>query len=239
MRAIISIVILFFLSSLVYSQTEKLEKENLSVRFSNGDFSATTYKEYAADWRKMIEDIGGYPNLPYDEVNGQINFNLAEITGQSKKVNFNRILEWAAITFGQLNSVLHYKDYESGKIILKGWFNVKHKAEYRNFWGKPKEGMKNTKCFQTYIFTIKDDAIKIEVVDVNYNTKVSGYFIGTVWVEGYMFEYPIHDVYPITNFESNIWVEKLDLLNQTSKSINSYIKSVNNYIKDYKSDYEF
>jgi cell shape-determining protein MreC len=33
--------------------------------------------------------------------------------------------------------------------------------------------------------------------------------------------------------------EKLDLLNQTSKSINSYIKSVNNYIKDYKSDYEF
>jgi len=233
------IVVLLFLSSIVYSQTEELEKKNLSSRFDKGEFSAETYKEYANDWHKMISELGGYPNLPYDEPSGQIKFKLIETTNQSKKTSFNRILEWSAINFGNLNSVLHYKDYESGKIIIKGWFNVRHINEYKNFWGKSKEGIKTTKCYQTYIFTIKDNTVKVEVVDVRYKFKTYGYYMSTTYIPDRILELSIHEIYPITNFESNEWKEKLDLLNQTNKKINALIDNLNNYIKNYQIDYTF
>jgi len=233
------IIFLLFLSSVVYSQTEQLEKESLSNRYSNGEFSAETYKIYASDWRKMITDIGGYPNLPYEVTSGQIKFKLIETTDQSKKTNYNRILEWSAINFGALSRVLHYKDFESGKLIIKGWFDVTHRNEYKNFWGKSKEGVKTTKCYQTYIFTIKDNTIKVEIVDVRYEFKSYGYYSTSTYIPGRTFEISIHDIYPITNFKSSEWKEKLDLLNQTNIRIKKHIINLNNYIKDYSNDYTF
>jgi len=233
------VIFLFFLSNIVCSQTEQLEKENLSNRFSNGEFSAATYKAYANDWRQLLDDIGSYPNLPYDEASGQIKFKLIEKTDQIKKINFNRILEWAAINFGALSSVLHYKDFENGKIIIKGWFDVTHKNDYKNFWGQSKEGVKSTKCYQTYVFTIKDNVIKIEVVDVRYEFKSHAYYMTTTYIPDRILEMSIHSIYPITNFESGEWKGKLDLLNQTNINIIKYISNLKEYITDYTNDYSF
>lgn len=232
-------IILLFISNIIYSQTEQLEKESMSERFSKGEFSIETYRKYGNDWRIMIAEIGGYPKLPYDETSEQIKFKIVQITEQSKKINFNRILEWSAINFGALSSVLHYKDFESGKIIIKGWFDVTHKNDYKNFWGKSKEGIKTTKCYQTYIFTIKDNTIKTEIVDVRYKFKTYGYYSSSLYIPDRTFEVSIHKIYPITNFESSEWKEKLDLLNQTNKRIEKLIMNLNNYIKDYSNDYIF
>lgn len=234
------IIFLLLLSSVVYSQTEQQEKLSLSKRYENGEFSAETYRNYALDWKKMIIDIGGYPNLPYEEISGQIKFKLIDTTNQSKKTNYNRILEWSAINFGALSSVLHYKDFESGKIIIKGWFDVTHSNEYKNFWGKSKEGVKTTKCYQTYIFTIKDNAIKVEIVDLVYEFKSHGYYsTTTTYIPGRIFKIPIYKIYPVTNFESSEWKEKLDLLNQTNIRIKNDVIDLNNYIKNYNNDYKF
>ena len=46
-------------------------------------------------------------------------------------------------------------------------------------------------------------------------------------------------MYPITNFESSEWKEKLDLLNQTNIRINLLIRDLNSYIKDFQKDYKF
>lgn len=232
-------IFLFFLSNLVYSQTEQLEKESMSKRFGEGEFSAETYKIYGNDWRSMINEIGGYPELPYDESSGQIKFKIIQTTEQSKKTNYNRILEWTAINFGALSSVLHYKDYESGKIVVKGWFDVTHRNEYKNFWGKSKEGVQTTKCYQTYIFTIKDSTVKTEIVDVRYKFKTYGYYSSSIYIPDRIFEVSIHEIYPITNFESSEWKENLDLLKQTSINIKKLTKNLGIYIKDYNDDYTF
>lgn len=236
---IIIFISLVILSNILFSQTEQLEKESMSKRFSNGEFSAETYKIYASEWRKMITEIGGYPELPFNETIEQIKFEIIQITEQSKKVNYNRILEWTAINFGALSSVLHYKDFESGKIIAKGWFDVTHKNEYKNFWGKSKVGIKTTKCYQTYIFTIKENTVKVEIIDVRYKFKKYGYYSSNVYIPNRTFEVSIHEIYPITNFESNEWKEKLDLLNQTYINIKKLTENLNIYLKEYSDDYSF
>ena len=157
------ILILLSINSIAYCQTEIAEKESVSNRYKSGELSIDAYRQYANDWQKMINEIGGYPNLPYDTVSKSIKFVEIQETGLPKKINFNRIMEWAAINFGSLSHVLHYENYENGKIILKGNFDVTHKKEYKNFWGNSKEQLTVTTCYQTYIFTVKDNKIKIEV----------------------------------------------------------------------------
>lgn len=226
-------------STLAMGQTLQLEKKSLNERFLRGDFTVADYAKFAKDWRDMLASFGGYPELPYDSVSGHIKFEMVEQTGQPKQVNYQRIMEWAAINFGSLSTVLYHENFESGKIILKGSFDVTHKNVYGVMWGRPLEALKTTRSKQTYIFSIKDNVIKAEVVDVRYEFFVYGYSVASQYIPDRTYEISIHNVYPITNFESMEWKEKLDLLYQTNLKINELISDLVRYIKDYDNDLNF
>ena len=226
------VVILILFSVSVFSQTEEIEKKSITQRYQNGEFSMESYQAYAKELKQMITDIGGYPDLPYDEKLGIIKFQFIETTNQSKEVNFKRTLEWAAINFGSLSSVLHYKDFESGKIIIKGYFDVTHKDQYKNFWGVSKQNLTTTSCYETFVFTIKENIIKVDVLDVGY--KFTYYFGGYNNIE-----VSIHSVYPITDFKSDQWKGKIDLLNQTNLKMNKLIDDLGYYIQMNDGDYKF
>jgi len=232
-------IALVFISSIIYSQTEQLEEENLTKLLESGELSKSKFQTYGVYWREMIKEIGGYPELPYDEKSKKLKFKWIHEIQQSKKINFNRILEWSAITFGSLSDVLHYKDFESGKIVIKGFYDITHKNEYKGFWGKSLEGFQTTKCYLTYIFTVKDDIIKTEVVDIHYKFAVYGYYSSGVYIPDRTIDMSIHRVYPITNFEIDKWREKLDLMHKTSIQIELLMYSLQSYIIDYNNDYSF
>ncbi|MGC9472190.1 MAG: DUF4468 domain-containing protein [Bacteroidales bacterium] len=234
------IILLFFgINSLLYSQTENLEIKNLARRYDSGEFSAEDYRQLARDWHELLNDMGGFPELPYDSVRKQIRFEYVFETGLSKSVVFNRILEWSAVYFGSLNHVLHYENKESGKIILKGNFDVTHRKNYKNFWGNPKEGISQTTCYNTYQFTIKDNKIKIEISNIEFEINYGGYLSANVYIPNRLVNISIHDLYPITDFDSGEWKEKLDLLNQTNRKITNIVNSMFIYIKEYTNDYAF
>ena len=233
-------IALLFISSIIYSQTKQLEQENLTERFNSGEFNAATYQKYGIEWREMIKEIGGYPELPYDDKSKRLKFKWVNETKQSKKINFNRILEWSAITFGSYaDDVVLYKDFDSGKIVIKGGYDITHKNEYKSFWGKSLEGFQTTKCFLTYIFTIKDDIIKTEVVDIQYKFKIYGYYSSGAYTPDRIVDLSIHRIYPITNFEYDEWREKLDLMDKTHIQIQLLVYSLHSYILDYRNDYSF
>lgn len=232
-------LILWFLSSYTWAQTEQLEKDNIHNKFKNGEFSVEAFKQYANDWKEMIQSVGEYPELPYEKESGMIKFSFVQETGQPKKINYDRIMEWAAINFGSIKSVLQYENLDNGKIILKGNFDVTHKNVYQVFFGRAREGLKTTKCKQTYIFTIKDNFIKVEIVDVKYEFKLLGYTGGSVYVPDRIYEVSIHNVYPITNYDSDKWKEMLDLLFQTNLKIELLVSDLTEYVKDYENDLEF
>ena len=61
------IILLFFgINSLLYSQTESIEIKNLARRYDSGEFSAEDYRQLARDWHKLLKDMGGFPELPYE-----------------------------------------------------------------------------------------------------------------------------------------------------------------------------
>lgn len=235
----ITIIFILIGSSTVFCQTESIEKDNLSTRYKNGELTIEKYRQYANDWQRMIKDIGGYPNFPYDSASTSIRYVTIQETGLSKKINFNRIMEWSAINFGSLNNVLRYENYEDGKIILKGNFNVTHKKEYRNFWGSSKEGITVSICNQTYIFTIKDNKIKTEILDITFLFVVGAYYSSSSYIPERKIQVSIHNLYPITNFENSKWQEKLDMLKQANVRIYYLVRNLNNYVKNYYSDIDF
>jgi hypothetical protein len=117
--------------------------------------------------------MGGYPDLPYNENTNTIQFNqVLEFPNVDKETIYNRILEWSALTFGSINAVLHYENFETGKIILKGTFEIIYRLETKSFWGFEKEAITNSECSETYIFTLKENKVKIEITNLMYEYTV-------------------------------------------------------------------
>jgi len=148
-------------------------------------------------------------------------------------------MEWGALTFGSLKSVLHYSDIESGKIILKGNFDIRVRKDFKTLWGNKKETVDSKNCTQTYILTIKNSKLKIEIIDLVYEYSIAGYALGTTYIPTRTIKYSLDMLYPISNDIPINWKSDLDMLKQTTIKIDLIVQSLNAYIGNYKHDYEF
>ncbi|MCK5856666.1 MAG: hypothetical protein KAG64_04205 [Bacteroidales bacterium] len=239
MKKILLLFLSLTFSSQIYSQTEKIEINNLSKRYQSGEFGLEALKEYGAAWQKLIQDMDGYPNLPYNPITKSLVFNYILDTKLEKEKVFSRILEWSAINFGSITNVLHYKSLKDGKIILKGNFEVNYRKDYKNFWGSSKEKYTKTTCYQTYVFTIIENKVKLEVINIEYSFHYYGYTYANTYIPSKVVKIKIDNIYPITNFDSDLWKENLDLLYQTNNNIIRISKNINDYINSIEKDYTF
>jgi hypothetical protein len=232
--------VLLILPAIAFTQTEELEKRSLTERYEEGEFSHETYLQYATEWRDLLLEYGGYPDISFNNQNNRIEYiRIYEFPDFDKKDIYNRLLEWAAINFGELSSVLHYSDLESGKIILKGNFSIFYKGFYKNFWGNKKQKSISRKSFQTYIFTIKDNKLKLEVVNFTYKYKIYGYSAGNYYIPTETFELDIQDIYPVTNHEPLEWLANLDLLVKTKDKVVLLMYNIDTFINERTEDYSF
>ena len=233
-------IFLFVLPILGFTQTEIIEKENFQKKYVVEEkYSPEKLKEIGRKWKELMTDYGGYPNLSYDSSLNEINYKfINSFKGINKEIIYNRIIEWSAIVFGNSDHVIRYKNMETGKIILKGAFDIMFDYDYKNFWGVEKENTTSKTCYFTYIFTIKDDKIKSEIQDIRYEYTISilnsgGFYSETEYIK------PISQLYPITNYKVEKWKEYLDILFETNNSIRSLQDDVAQYIENYNSDYNF
>ena len=236
---IVLLVISTFLRVKSYGQTKELELDNMTKKYQNKELSLEKYMSNAKVWQDLIINMGGYPELPFDTNSGLIKFEYVIKTNTTKQVTYNRILEWGALTFGALSSVLHYEDLESGKIILKGSFDVTHKKSIVSFWGNMRENYVTTTCYQTYIFTIKEKKIKLQINNIIYEYNYSGYSTGGTYAPARTIKIPMTLLYPITNFKSTKWKENLDMLRVTNIKTIGISKNIEDYVNGYIEDYNF
>jgi hypothetical protein len=223
-----------------HSQTEVLEVQNLAARYSRGDFSQPEYVQFGKDWNDMLKSLGGYPKLPYNEMTKQLEFKSIKLfTNIDKKAIYDRILEWAAEVFGSLTSILHYSNPDNGKIIVKGWFEVYYKEDIETFWTSRKETASSVKCNFTDVFTIKENKLKIETINITYDYYIPSVLIGSLYIPSSTIDKPIYVFYPITDGASVTWKGKLDLLNKTNIRIASLSQDLENYINNKNKDYDF
>lgn len=139
----------------------------MARKFSVGEF---TQPIYSLAWADMLKQFNGFPALPYDEEDSSIVFfHVQDLPGINKQIIYNRVKEWTSINFGHINTVLHYENINDGKIIIKGVITVPYLDNFKNFWGKEKEEVKNIESSQSYILNIKNNKIKIEATNIIYN----------------------------------------------------------------------
>ncbi|MEI7677291.1 MAG: DUF4468 domain-containing protein [Bacteroidales bacterium] len=234
------LIICSFLTISASSQTYNLETENMTRRYTSGEFSSEDYKMYGKDWAELIKSMNGYPSLPYNEETKEIDFKwIKSFDKLEKKTIYDRIMEWSAVSFGSLSSVLNYSNLENGKILMKGWFEVYYKIDIQTFFSSKKESANSVKCFFTYVFTIKDNKLKVEVIDINYKYYIPYNMIGSTYVPSYEIDRSIKSFYPITSSASIEWKGRLDLLYETNNKLNQFINNLEKYIKNKSTDYNF
>lgn len=240
MKAHFFIIFAFFQIN-VFCQTYDLEMKNLVKNFSDGKINEKEFTQLSTDWGDILKSFNGYPELPFSEKSGEIEFNFVRSFKETdKRIIYDRIMEWCAINFGSLSSALHYSNVDNGKIIIKGLFEVVYVKDYFTFFsGTKKETASKVKCNFILIFTIKDDKLKINITGVDYSFLSLGYSAPNYYIPPSEIERTISEFYPITNGESIEWKGRLDLLNQTNLKINSFINSLESYINDKSIDYDF
>jgi hypothetical protein len=212
----------------------------MAARYSRGDFSQVEYVQVGKDWNDILKSLGGYPKLPYNEQTKEIEFkSIQTFTNVDKKAIYERTMEWVAETFGSLASVLHYSNLDNGKIIVKGWFEVYYKEDFETIWTSRKETASSVKCNFTDVFTIKENKLKIETINITYEYYIPSVLSGNLYIPSSTFEKPIYVFYPITDGASVTWKGKLDLLNKTNIRIASLFQDLENYLNNKSKDYDF
>jgi hypothetical protein len=226
----------------VLSQTEEIEKQYLHSKILNKEIDPVTYQNLGREWNKLLSDFNGYPKLPYNEEKGIIEFIIiSNFPDIKKNIIYNRIKEWAALSFGSLNEALHYDNYETGKIVLKGFVKIPYKKDFKYgfFLQKAGESIESIQCNQTFVFTIMDNKVKVEIFNLSYKYELQPMIIGSTYYQGFSYNKSIHLLYPITSGDPITWKEKLSLLKETDYEINLTIRDLEDYIKKHKEDYIF
>lgn len=232
------IILIFFCVALVdnvLSQTLEKEISNLTRGFIENRVTPEEQKNRSKIWRDLIDKVG-YPKMPYDSATNEVSFNsIIELPAVDKKTITNRILEWAAISFGSLNDVLHYRNDESGKLILKGFKYITYSDGYKNLFGQDRQKLNNAKCNMVIVFTIKDSKLKMEFNQITFSFEYTDFTTGvrSSTLHG------IDEIYPVTNYKSSEWDAYLSLLRQTNKFFGIFKIGLSNYINGAKKDYEF
>lgn len=229
----------FMISSLIFGQTIELEKEYLNQTIRSGQLSQEGLKNIKEAWDAIILD-NRYPELPYNEITKKIEYILIDsFPGLNKEEIYRRVKEWIAINYGSINSVIHYEDFKSGKIIVKGFFNLYIDDILNNFWGNPKEIIRYLKCYHTVVFTIKEAKMKAEYANIEYEYESSYYTTSSLYIPPRKNSYNILELYPITSSDIETWPSRISTLKNTTIEINLVQKSIINYVRSIRQDSNF
>lgn len=229
--------IILILPFLIHAQTNELEIAALSKRVKSGDLSTSEYTSLASEFSKLLKDYP-YPSLPFNSNNKVEYIFINELNGLSKQAIYKRILEWAAINYGSLSAVLHYDDFETGKIIVKGNFDVPYIEDYLGWFGVEKIGITSNTCYQTCIFTIKENKVKTIIKDIEFNYQTRNYSSGS-YIPDRTVKIDLEEYFPISDNKQIDWRGIISMLNHTDNKLRSYNSMLTDYINDYENDYNF
>ena len=227
---LLTILTPFFLGA----QTSEIEKSYINKLFKDDPSTKTK----AVTFNNLLNK-GVYPNLPYDTLTKKVEWkHVFYFEGMKKKDIYNRVKEWSARNFRSFDAVADYDDYESGKFMVKGFFNLPLSFKYNTLFFQGK-GSIAIKCFSIYVFTIKDNALKLEVVRAENEISTEGYLIGSTYTPSSTTRGSIMNTFPLFRQPENLWEGYMEFYNQMNNEFNLTFDDVEKYIREYKEDYNF
>jgi len=222
MNRLTFLIVLIFISSTLYAQTDSIEKAILYKKVLSNEISKEQFAEIALKWREFVNETKKYPELPFDQ-KGEVYYSfLTDFTGNSAEVLFDRSMEWLAINYGLIPSYL-YSNKDDGKIIYKNSFELSD----------------NYTCNYTGIITIKNEKIAMEFVRIGFQHFIPGHYSGDAWVPDKTVDVAVKTIFPIILKKSSEWGFNLNLLKSVDEYFVPEVVSLRDYVDNYDSIYKF
>jgi hypothetical protein len=222
---------LLAISSILNAQTIELEKEYINI-------DVVTNQAKYVEWSAFTK-TNPYPKLPYNSESKKLEWvKVFTFDNMPKKQIMTRLKEWTARSFGRYDSVNDYIDEDAGKLIVKGYFDVAFTLNMSFLFVKS-DITNNVSCYSTYVFTVKDNALKMEILHPNLELITGGYSAGTTYIPLSKSKFSIMSYFPIFRFEPKLWKSYFNLMNDINSEFNSTFNSIETYIKSVEKDYKF
>jgi hypothetical protein len=222
-----------------FAQTMEAEMAQLSKLLSTGKVTG----QQAGEIKKSIEGFfkdGSYPKLPYDTTTKEVVFDyVMECPGVPKATIYKRIKEWCAIAYGDFETVLRYEDFETGKIVVKGYVNIPYHFTFTGMFGGEHSLPMTAKCNHGVVFTVKDNKFKFSIQQLDFNVTFDGYTAGSIYVPSRTVEYPFSGIFPLVNVAPESRKDMLELVRNTLAEFDESRASVWKYVKGVDGDYRF
>ncbi|MFA5045959.1 MAG: DUF4468 domain-containing protein [Paludibacter sp.] len=221
MKTIITFLILMIGLNL-YGQTDSIETSLLYQKALSKEISGQDFSTKIKKWNETIKKVNGYPEIPINS-NGKIQYSFVRnFPGLSKASLYKRTLEWFSIAYGIAPAYL-YANQEDGRIICSNSLNVSV----------------NTTSSFTYVISIKDNKILMDILNLGYQVTSAGYYSGDTWIPERSDYSGIDGTLPVILKDSTQWIFYLNLLKTINKQMNEEIGSLSDYINNYDSRYNF
>ncbi|MBK8557367.1 MAG: DUF4468 domain-containing protein [Lewinellaceae bacterium] len=209
--------------------------------YNEGKINLDQYKTRGAALKSLIDSEGGYPELPYDSVMNSFSFRYVfQCPGMSKAQIMQRVKEQAALSYRKFAAVKEYEDFESGKFITEGWFPMRVNAYSVLRVGIFFIPLGDVSCYHSFVFTVKDQAFKMEVKNLEYNFIFGGYNFNTNSYSDIRNERkPLESFFPIVSNHEKLWKGIFALAFETRRATDLYARSFEEHVKRMDEDYRF
>jgi len=220
----------------LFSQTPALEQETMMNRYKSKELTQLEFKDLAIAWRDLIDSVG-YPEVPYDSITTKVEYEFVKtLDGIPRDIIVNRVSEWTAISYGITNSILTHQGNTGSRLIFNGSSEILFPDLFfvwKNSWkGYVETELQNSgACYFTMVFTIKDEKLKSQVMNISYEY--------TDNLSEQSVSRTLNSCFPISNNEQDEWKAIIAIVNETRANLETQMNSLIDYIKDYENDYSW
>lgn len=197
-------------------QTDSLEKVEFYKKYYGREADQPDNLKIWLKWTQTLKEMSKYPDLPLD-LSSHVHYTfIREFRDLSKEQLFTRILEWLSVNYGIVPSYL-YSNPEDGKIIFRNSASL---------------GTVYT-CNYTSVISVKKEKIRIEAINLSYQTFSPGHYSGETWVPDQTTTFAIDQFYPVIFKKPYEWNSILGLFRSTNDFFTSETSNLYDYILSY------
>jgi hypothetical protein len=214
--------ITLILGTVLYGQTDSLEKAILFDKLRAKEIRQDDFAETLTKWKLVMQEIGGYPDIPLDQNKEAHYIIIYEFPGMEKGKLFSRTLEWLAINYGLVPAYM-YCNQEDGKIIFRNNVNL----------------LTGNGCTYTSVISIKNEKILMDIINISFQSFNEGHYSNDTWIPEKTIDFKINQVYPIILKKPASWYSNISILRATNAFFKTERENLGDYILSYDNTYKF
>ena len=201
----------------LFGQTDSIEKALFYKKYYGLDADQQENLKTWLKWIQTIKEMSQYPDLPLD-LGGNVHYTFKkEFKDETKEKLYHRILEWLSINYGIVPAYI-YSNLDDGKIILRN--NTSLNSVYT--------------CNYTSVISVKNEKIRVEYINLSYQTFDAGHYSGENWVPDQTTTLAIDQFYPVILKKPSEWNSILILFKSTNDFFTTETSNLYNYILSYE-----